>query len=422
MKTEKAVILLTLSIILSLFNMKGAQAQTIYHHNNPGCDCYSEIIFEETSTNPIGVIVLDVKGANIKEYSQSNIYKNSNLFSNYNFLYMNILHLGNSNTKTCRNSVIDIMVLARRIHKSAFYFIEETDANQIVMVQSKEYENAGFNVVYNTTGDLVKLSQTINQSAIEGQYKMPEKYDYGNKEYSAKMSNYWHNFDIGLHINPIFLTGNKLGLSKGAIPSYALSFTKNISSSFALKANIGVSIKKPDIKSIQSGMQSKVMEAVQNDEETLYIDEKITGHVILGVDLSAKYYFEKTKPFRPFISAGFGSYSVLNMSGSLQDTIDISGIDMSDPSSLQDAIGGSTNTEELPDGMEQIRERYFVPQIELGLEYRLAPRAKVGISIPFRYFMNQSAGGSNTFAWGLSFGMAFTLNPGRYPGKVLRKK
>jgi hypothetical protein len=169
-------------------------------------------------------------------------------------------------------------------------------------------------------------------------------------------------------------------------------------------------------------MQSKFMGAVQNNEETLYVDEKITGHVILGVDLYAKYYFEKTKPFRPFLSAGFGSYSLLNMSGSLQNTIDVSGIDMSDPSSLQDALGGSTDTEELPNGMEQITERYFVPQLELGFEYRLAPRAKVSVSLPFRYFMNQSAGGSNTFAWGLSFGMAFTLNPGKYPGKVHIKK
>jgi len=56
-----------------------------------------------------------------------------------------------------------------------------------------------------------------------------------------------------------------------------------------------------------------------------------------GGDISLKYYFEKTKKFRPFISAGIGYYMITSISGKLQDTIDVSGIDLNNPSSMQSA-------------------------------------------------------------------------------------
>jgi len=99
------------------------------------------------------------------------------------------------------------------------------------------------------------------------------------------------------------------------------------------------------------------------------------------------------------------------MNGTIRDTIDISDIDMSNWSSMQDLMGNDG----MSPAMNQSGTLFFSPLSEFGFEYRLSPFTKIVISMPFKYYINPSGTKYNTFAYGLNFGFNFTLNPGKYP-------
>jgi hypothetical protein len=203
-----------------------------------------------------------------------------------------------------------------------------------------------------------------------------------------------------------------LGLDKGAISTYGLSYAKNISKQSTLKVDIGGLFKLPNTKSLQSGMQSRMISAIQNGEKSIYLNEKISGQIMFGGDVSFKYQFVKTKAFRPYAAVGLGAQMLVNISGSLKDTIDISNASISNPSSLQDLLGGSIGASggSLPDGMTRTNTLFIVPQFEMGFDFRLSPVTKLNVSVPFKYFMDMSKTNLNTFGFGLNFGLSFTLN------------
>jgi len=101
---------------------------------------------------------------------------------------------------------------------------------------------------------------------------------------------------------------------------------------------------------------------------------------------------------------------MINMNGTIQNTIDISNIDMSNMSSMKNLMGDK----DMSPVMNQSRILSFTPLVEFGVEYRLSPYTKINVSMPFKYYIDQSGTKYNTFAYGLNFGFNFTLNPGKF--------
>jgi hypothetical protein len=164
-------------------------------------------------------------------------------------------------------------------------------------------------------------------------------------------------------------------------------------------------------------MQSKVMAAVQNNQDTLYINETLSGHVYIGWDLGIKMFFNKTKVFRPFIMVGMGAARMNSMNGQMKDTIDLSGIDMSDPSSLQNTMGSGTELSADQSALSQVNFRYLMPYSEFGFEFRITPGSKFNLSVPLKYYHNKYESNNSSLVLGLNIGLKFTLNSGRFPQK-----
>lgn len=289
-----------------------------------------------------------------------------------------------------------------------FYLIQVNALNEPVLQKFNKL-SIKYNIINVSEIDVTKIINSLNSATIGQVYR--KNYIDGELETKKRMTNYKRNFDIGLFYAPLFLTGNQLVLDKVAVGSYGLSFIKNFSQRHAIKFSLGGSFKMPNQKSIQSGMQSKIMTAVQNEEDTLFIDETIGGHFFFGGEISYRYSFNGIKPFRPYVALGIGNYTLNKFSGDIKDTVDISNVDMSDPSSMEDLI----DPEGLEPTMENISARYVFSSIELGFEYRMSPVAKFNFSMPLRYFLDQSGHQSNTFSLGLNFGLLFCINPKKLP-------
>jgi hypothetical protein len=396
-------------------------AQKVYKQNAPSSNCYCEMIFEETATSPRGVVVIDVKDADIKTYSRDNKYRD--LQANYNLLYIKLLNQGSAPPMQCYDAVITTISATDKVEKSVFYVIENPTDGANPIVKKGSGTIYPFNVIYDMDGDLGKLRRALDASTLNSTYAIPVNTFGSDPEWIKRMENYKGNHDVGIHIAPLFLTGAQLGIEKGAISPYGLSYAKNIGKQSTVKVGLSGFFKLPDTKSLQSGMQSRMFSALQSGEKAIYLDEKLSGNIMFGSDVTFKYQFAKTKAFRPYVAAGLGAHMLINMSGSLKDTIDISNIDLNNPSSLQGAIGGDLGgSGGLPDGMSRINTLFIAPQVELGFDFRLSPVTKVNISMPFKYYMDMSKSGLNTFAWGFNFGLSFTLNPRKLPKPLNKPK
>lgn len=407
------------SVVIALIFCSSMIAQRVYKYNAPGNDCYSEMVFEEKATNPKGVIVIDVKGQDIVTYSQNNSYINSNLFQNYNFLYVNVLNKGSASTVSCLDVVIRTVASTHRIYMSVFYVIVNSSSAKQAYIQKANDDSESFNLLYDGSLENKDVPSLLDNATKSQTYRVPVNLAInGDLETEAKMRNYKRNFDIGIYLSPLFLKDAKLGIKKNAVTTYGLSFAKNISTQFTIKANIGGSFNKPDQSSIQSAMRSKMQEAIKNGDSTIVIDQTLSGHIMIGADIAFKYYFAKTKRFRPYTSIGIGSYNITAISGRIQDTIDISGIDPQNPSSMQSALGGGTTPSSTPAGMTNTKTSFLVPQFETGFEYRLSPVVKVNVSMPFKYFIDKTNSTLNTFTYGFNFGLSFTINPNKYKIKT----
>lgn len=422
-RSKKMKMRISFSVIIFLAFIRVAVAQRIYKYNAPGNDCYSEMVFEEKAIHPKGVIVIDVKGQDIAAYSQNNAYINSGLFLNYNFLYINVLNQGAVSATSCLDVILATVASMHRLSKSVFYVMVSSSNSQKALIQKANNDGEGFNLLYGGSLENKEIVNVLDDATKNQVYRMPLSIALsGDLEAEAKKRNYKQNFDLGIYLLPLFLNGAELGIKQRAVTNYGLSLAKNIGTQLTLKANFGGAFKRPDQSAIQSAMQSKMQEAIKNGDSTIAIDQTLSGHVMIGGDFSFKYYFAKTKLFRPYTSIGIGAYNITAISGRIQDTIDISGIDPQNPSSMQGVLGGSAASGSAPAGMNTIRTSFLAPQVEVGFEYRLAPIAKVNVSIPFKYFVDKTSATLNTFTFGINLGLSFTLNPGKFPRTSEQKK
>lgn len=413
---NRTILPLKTTILVFILCSHKTNAQKVYQYNGSGSNCHCEMVFEEKALQPKAVLVIDSEGEDIVKFANQNLFILNQHFQHFNYLYINVVQKGTSEIMDCYERVINAVSVTHKIKLSSFYLLKKANDNEMIL-QKPNQSLMSFNVLYYKAENISGTLSSISNITKPEDYAIKAETIIDDDEvYDQRMKNYHRNFDLGVNFTPIGLFGSRLGMDRFMIGTYGISLMKNISPQSAIKLSLGGSIKRPDITSIQSNMQSRVMTAVQNGEDTLFIDEALSGHVIIGGDISYRYYFNPTKQLRSFVSLGIGTFNVLSINGRIQDTMDISNIDMSNPASMQGAMGGGINPAEAGGGnIQNLQSRYFVPMTEFGIEYRMAPPLKVNISLPMRYYMNQSKGQSGTFALGMNVGLIFTLNPGKFP-------
>lgn len=403
-------ILLKSTFLGTLFLMVGTiKAQTVYKLNKPDCDCYSEMLFQENTNKPKGVILLNTDVADLQYFSTHNELFNSGVLKEYNILYVNILHLGNTSPLYCYNVIANAYSnpYADYSINDKVFFIIETDSvhmgYKLFPLKNIEERIKKINSWY---PDLTSLKNCLDTIVSKEQYTILNK----GSESAIKIYKYNNarNFDIGLFYGPNILFGNRLNTNKSALGTCGLTFMKNLNEHFAIRFGVNVSWKIPSKKAIQSQLQSKIMSAVQDEQDYVYLDENISGHILFGAEFGARYYCYKKRNTRFFVGLGLGTASITNINIHLKDTIDVSDIDMSNPSSLQSSgsLGTSANQES---GLGQ-PDSYTTSMIEFGAETRLSPGAKFGVSMPMRFYKNQKDN-ATTFSPAINFNLSFVLNP-----------
>jgi hypothetical protein len=411
-------------IILILLVVSDLSAQKVFKQNTPSSNCYCEMVFEPTAEDPKAVVVIDVEKADIKTYSRDNPYLA--LSKKYNILYIKILNQGTTSPLSCYDVVIATIANTDRIHKTAFYVLQKPlSADRPVLKKSYEPTYA-FNIIYEEGANINKLKKTLDEATLNRPYTTTaiQTVSEFEAERLKRMTHHMGNKDIGVHLTPLFLMSNKLGLTEGSISPYGLSYAQNITPRSALKLSVNGLFKLPNPSGLQSGLQSKMFTAIQNSEKVIYLDETLSGFFTVDGDLVYKYYFNPKKLFRPYVAGGLGGMLLVNMTGRLQDTLDISNVSLSDPSSLQGLLGGGLGGAAgggLPDGMTLDQQFYIVPQCELGFDYRLSPMLKTHVAMPIKYHINSSESSLNTLAFGFNFGFSLTINGRKLPKEQAKK-
>lgn len=359
-----------LIIIFSLLTTNLIFSQKIYNYNSPGANCYSEYIFKENAINPKGVIVVDVKGEDLKNYSQSNSYIDSGFFTDYNFLYIKLLNKEDVLSLSCYEVVINTVSYVHRIEESVFFLIYESGQTEHItpfLIKNNSYH---FNIVDNNQDNLKILKSELDTLLINQNYGKPKAYT-SEEIQAVKMSNYKQNFDVGFFCSPFVLFGQKLNTTSDVMATYGLSFKKSVGNKTAFIINLSIGTKKPD--------KNAIMEQVQSNEKGI-----ISSYALFGGEFMFRYFNNPDKPLRLFSSVGFGMYSMTNIRIKIKSS------------------GVSAKSNE---------NSYYTPTLDMGLEYRLSPVLKVNSSIPLRYYINQSDNSANTFSMGLNLGFTVTLNP-----------
>lgn len=368
-------------IVLNLLLTNHVFSQKVYEYNSPGTNCYSQYLFDEKAPFPKGVLVIDAKGEDLKTYCKNNPYLNSQLFNEYNFLYINILNKENQAYLNCYNVVIYTISSVHNINESTFFLIsssEQINQDTSSFIKNNSYS---FNIINSNQTNLEVLKTEMDSVLLNKAYKNPVVYSYEEIQ-NQKMLNYKRNFDVSFFCSPLIFFGPKLNTTSDVIGIYGLSFKKSIGAQTALLLNLNMGSKKPPDKSV-------ISEQVQTNQKG-----NIDSFVLLGGELLFRYYNNPDKPLRLFSSFGFGMYSMLNILIKVKSS------------------GASVKMKE---------NSYYTPVFETGLEYRLSPVIKVNGSIPMRYFVNKSDNSANTFTMGINLGISATLNPNSF-GKSAKKK
>lgn len=365
-KTITILCLLTIQILFS---------QKINEFNTSGSNCYSQYLFQENSSSPKGVLVINAGGEDLKTLSENNLYVKSGLFIDYNILYINILDNESKNSLNCYNAIIYTISSVRKIKESVFFLISPFDDNtQSTLI----YKNSAypFSFIKSHHESLEVLKTELDAQLSDKSYTTDKLYSYEDIR-SDKMENYKDNFDVALFYSPLALFGPKLNGTSDVVPTKGLSFRKALTSQSTLLLNLNMGNKKPD-----GGMQP-------DKKGTVYT------HILMGTELMYRYYDSPDKALRFFASFGLGGYTMTNMKIKIKSG------------------GVSTNSNS---------NQYLTLIADAGLEYRLSPIVKVSSSLPVKYFTNNINKSSNTLSMGINLGISATLNPNSKARGAEKKK
>jgi hypothetical protein len=402
----------TLSLVLFLATFCAADyegySQNIYSYNSPGSDCYCQLAYGEEPIAPIAVMVLDVGDKDLQHYLQDNKFLHSGVFTDIQFLYIKIINLGNVNRKRCLDILAKRSTRLKRINQKVVFLVEEWEPSNVIV---QEMDNNGLSItrILLANDGFQNLHEEVEKRVIGEPYKIFKPLSESEFMYQQKMANYVKNFDLSLFFSPTVLLGDQLGLDRGAISSYGISFSKNFKANQTARFTIGTSLRIPNQSAVQSRVQADVQSAVFAGDDSLNINQNISGHILLFSQLAYKYYLSRDKRFRWFLGGGVGFTNVTSISGTIDETIDLTAVDLNNPSSFQDAF----DPDEISPELNQTNENYLSGLLEFGFEYRMTPGAKLHASLPVRNYFDRNVNSAGTASFGLNFGLSFTINPGK---------
>jgi hypothetical protein len=393
-------ILLVLSIIL--FH-KGAFSQGTFSYNSSGNNCHCEMYFYETQNfNSKGAIVLLSKNDDLKSMLEKNDFYQSDKKKEWNFLVIKIKTIGNSAPEECIGLSINSLAKSKHLNTSLFYYLKDTASNPVPVDSKDNFWSSSYNIIYQNK-PLTEIEDFLKKDSDNQLFQLPITSFNEDSAYLQKIINHKSNIDLGAFYSTNFLTASKLGLKSNSISLYGLSLIKNVTQNSAIKMSLLGSFNLPNTNSIRSQFQSKIFTAVQNGEKSLIVDETIGGHIFSGLDLAYKHSFDLTNTVRPFVAIGVGSSFVTPISARINDTLDISNFNFSNP-------GAGASPPEL--GQNRPTSGFtpfstFSSFIEPGADFRFSPLVKATVSLPLRRFEQKN---DISFSYGINLGIRFTLN------------
>ncbi len=398
----------SLFLWILIFNSRNASSQQVHTYNSPGSDCYCAMTYGDQPNNPKGLLVIETNSEDVETYSRENFLLESGRFDDYLILYVEIKRLGAVSSKSCLEHVTKLYSGIKRINPEVIFILKEWIPSHVVL-QSVSTKGPKYATILYTKSGTEELRQNLDELVFSKPFKIKNDFTHEEVLYQEKMSNYAKNSDLSLFLFPSVLTGQRLGLDRGAITSYGISFSKNFKANQSARFTIGTSLKIPNQSAVQSSIQSDVQSAVFAGEDSLNINQEIAGHIVLFTQLDYKYFLTKDERFRWFVGAGAGFTNVTSIRGNIDDTIDLTSIDLNDPSSFQDAF----DQDDISPELDQTNENYLTGQLEFGLEYRITPGAKFHASIPVKNYFDRNLNSTGSSSFGLNFGLSFTVNPGK---------
>jgi hypothetical protein len=399
-----------------------ADAQMVYHLGTPGCDCFGEYIFQENNPLPLGYLITEVpKDMDIKEFAKSSVLSNPELNRNWNVAFYKVLDTPDYNIFKCMDALNKIISLAKGVNPRVAVYLYDVNLHKADVIGGDNWMMYEFHTVITSTIQL-EQAMAIAKARIEGEpYLRPITTGLLDQQMDQMMKNYRGNWDVNLAVVPVFFHGKNHEMPKSRLATYVLSVQKNVGENWSMDVNVGFSMNKPNASGLQSGLQSKMMSAIQNEEDTLFLNETLEGHFLLESSIGLRYSFNKKGPCRPYIGVSTGICQTMKMSGTISDTLDLTDIDMSDPQSMQSGLGeGLGDSVDPSDAMSQEKSQLVLSALEIGLEYRMSPRLNSSIGYSLRRYQDVYGWNDPFYASSLRFGLGYTWNARRILKKPIK--
>ena len=414
---------MNIKTILVLVLMKvamHADGQVVYNLGTPGCDCFGEYIFQETNPMPLGYIITEVPiDANVKEFAKSSTLSNTEVNRDWNVVFYKVFDTPDGNMFKCIDALNKIVSLAKGVNPRVAVYLYDVNLHKAEVIGGDNWMLYEFHTVITST---IQLDQAlaIAKARIQGEpYIRPITTGLVDQQMDLMMKNYSGNWDLNFALVPVFFHGKEHAMPKSRLASYVMSIQKNVGENWSMDVNVGFSMKKPDASGLQSGLQSKMMSAIQNEEDTLFLNETLEGHFLIESSIGLRYSFNKKAPCRPFVAMSIGLSQSVKMSGTISDTLDLTDIDLSNPESMQSGLGeGLGDSGDPSDAMSRTNNQYVLNTFEIGLEYRMSPRLNSSIGYSLRRYQDVYGWSDPFFASSLRFGLGYTWNARR----ILKKQ
>lgn len=397
--TGRTIIQFTLLMLLCL----PVQGQNLHTYNSPGQDCYCEFILTFNPSSR-GVIVLDTRGENVYSYAETNPIAISGLFKDYTFLYIDMIHTGSTSHGQCIDIVNQWATSIKYINQELIFYVTDSKLNDEEPDSYSSFQKP-YRRVFFRGNDYQGLLSELEALTWGKSFVVKENLTNQKRIYNEKMANYSGNFDVSFFITPTILIGNQFYLERRAVTTFGLGVSKNLSARHTLGFSVDASLKPPDQKGLEMSIRRDARDAILSGDDTLFINEQVQGHILYSFQFEYRLFFCGHNRMRWFLGAGIGFTKSKFSKGEIIESMDISNVSISDPSSIQDLADFNPIVYEK--GLEN-----FHGLLEFGLQYRMTPVTKFDLSIPVRSYFDHSLTHSGNMIVGLNIGLSFTLNLG----------
>lgn len=401
-------------LILCISVANSLIGQQRYTLNTASSSCHLNYSVYESRFDLKGVFVM--LGNDFESPVERLLLCDSSLVDHYRFIEINIVNLGYSSPLDCIYTVIESDAFAKSFSLNGYFVLFDSadvalQPNMINAMYPGNQHNQPSIVNYSDCSDVKAEANFLTSDLNAIHIALRQTVNY-QERYEQRLANYRNNFSLGLGMGLSGITGDRFGLKNIGIVDYHVVASRNIGSRFALTFQGGIAIKKPDTRSIQSTLKSEIQSAIQNDEDTVFINNEISGHTGFLVGGSFKYFLRTEKQFRPYVAVSYSKLMLTTMSGAIRDTIDVSDIDMTDLASGGGALAGGDPSSADNANMTTTQYKFNYFSANLGFEYKLGPPVKFDVYFPLTLMQQTNYGTGNKYnlLLGLNLNVHVILN------------